>query len=352
MNAIREVRNAWRYLREQPAVAALPRWRQLLEMLVLYGCRGIGPGYYMQARWWRPELSFRHKWQHMNRREYNHFIDRLNLLEYQKASQHKLVEKAVLQLQGIPTAPFVGFAHNQRGRSASGAPLCNAGQLTALLQTLSGVRLCCKQVEGWGGFGFAAFEVVVQGQTVQLISPVSQQALSPAQWWQQFGNQTDGILLERYLVQHADLAALNASSVNTIRMWVYEKDGEFHVPGAYLRVGRAGSQVDNNSSGGLCCPVNVETGRTLASMDIKRSCYPHPQHPDSGATLVDIPIPHWQDCKVLAGQALAAFPHMRVAGLDMAVTPDGPCLIELNVRPDYIGCAWMDMPLHELAKQI
>jgi len=28
-----------------------PRWRQLLEMAMLYVLRGIGPGYYVQARW-------------------------------------------------------------------------------------------------------------------------------------------------------------------------------------------------------------------------------------------------------------------------------------------------------------
>lgn len=349
MNAIREVRTTWRYLAALQVPEVVPRWQQVLEMLVLYLLRNIGPGYYMQARWWRRQVPFRHKWRHVNRREYNAFIDRLNVDAYQKASQHKLIEKAVLQSLAVPTAPFIGFVHPVRGRSATGVALTTPAALAETLQPLVGQRICCKQVEGWGGFGFAAFDVEADAAGLRLRNPVSGATLTAAEWWQQFGQQPDGILIERYLRQHPDLAALNASSVNTIRIWVYERDGEFHVPGAYLRVGRAGSQVDNNSSGGLCCPVDVNTGRTVAAMDIKQSCLPRPLHPDSGAALVDFAIPQWPECKRLAGVALAAFPHMKVAGLDMAVTPDGPCLIELNVRPDYIGCAWMDLALHELS---
>ncbi len=34
---------------------------------------------------------------------------------------------------------------------------------------------------------------------------------------------------------------------------------------------------------------------------------------------------------------MQAFPHVNVAGVDVAIGTDGPRMIELNVRPDRIG---------------
>jgi hypothetical protein len=112
-----------------------------------------------------------------------------------------------------------------------------------------------------------------------------------------------------------------------------------------LRVGRQGAQVDNNASGGIACPVDVRTGRVIDAFLPATPRQPVPHHPDSGATLLGFQVPDWDLALQRAGEAVAAFPHMQIAGLDMAFTPDGPALIELNVCPDYIGCAWMDLPL-------
>jgi len=349
MNALRALMSATE-ADPADAQAVLPAWRQVLEKCALFLLRGIGPGYYLQARWWRADIPFSDKWDHPNRREYNAFIDRVNAPRYQKISQHKLSEKAVLCLLGLPTAPFVGYVHATRGRDRLGHPLRCAADLENTLGRHVGQRICFKRVEGFGGFGFVAYDIGQDAGRITLTQPVSGERLSVPAWWAANANDPEGFVLEEYLRQHAEMAALNRTSVNTIRIWVYEKNGEYVVPGAYLRVGRSGSQVDNNSSGGLCCPVDVERGTTRGAMDVKKDCAPCHHHPDTGAALAGFRIPHWNECVVMAGMALSAFPHMRVAGLDMAVTPEGPCLIELNVRPDYIGCAWMDLPLRRIAR--
>lgn len=331
---------------------ALPVWRQLSEKALLFLLRGIGPGYYLQARWWRTGIPFADKWDHPNRREYNAFIDRVNAPRYQKISQHKLSEKAVLTLLGLPTARFVGYVHASRGRDRLGHSLRSAADLESTLDRHVGQRICFKRVEGFGGFGFVAYDIGREEGRLVLTQPVSRERVSVADWWATNASDPEGFVLEEYLQQHPEMAALNPTSVNTIRIWVYEKSGEYVVPGAYLRVGRSGSQVDNNSSGGLCCPVDVARGVTRDAMDVKRDCAPCHRHPDTGAALNGFRIPRWDECVAMAGMALSAFPHMRVAGLDMAVTPEGPCLIELNVRPDYIGCAWMELPLKRVARSM
>jgi glutathione synthase/RimK-type ligase-like ATP-grasp enzyme len=39
---------------------------------------------------------------------------------------------------------------------------------------------------------------------------------------------------------------------------------------------------------------------------------------------------------------------VNIAGVDVAIAVDGPRMIELNVRPDQIGCARLNLPLKQV----
>ena len=54
------------------------------------------------------------------------------------------------------------------------------------------------------------------------------------------------------------------------------------------------------------------------------------RHPASGAYLPDTVIPFWQEITACVSQAMDRVPGMGYVGWDIAVTPDGPELIEGN----------------------
>lgn len=330
----------------------LPKWRQLLEMSLLYFFRRIGPGYYVQARWGRATIPFREKWSHMNRSEYRAFVAHWNRGDYQKASQHKYLEKSVLQQAGIPTAPMIAYVHRLHGRAADGSPIRNAAQLEQLLARWPGKRLCFKQAEGFGGFGFASYVISIDAGSVRMIDQATRNAVTPGQWWQRNGADDEGFVIEEYLVQHERVARINASSVNTVRMWVTHTDHLTTLAGCYLRLGRASSQVDNVSSGGLWCSVDPDSGHILKLYDPKASSQVLAAHPDSNVALEGYALPDWDRARTLAMNAIAAFPHVGVVGLDIAFTSTGPVIVELNVIPDYVGCARMDLPLKLLDRRM
>jgi hypothetical protein len=330
----------------------LPVWRQVLEMVVIYLLRRMGPRYYLQARWGRAFIPFSDKWNHINSYEYRRLIHQRNPTAYQKVSAHKLIEKSVLTLQNLPTPKFIALAHPLRGRCAKGKPVCNAVQLSALLTDHIGERICFKPVEGYGGFGFASYRIVLHDGAVSMLRAEGGPLLRPDTWWQSNGTSPGGYLLEAYLEQHPAMAALNPSSVNTVRLWTALQSDQWQPLGAYLRIGRHGSQVDNNSSGGIACPIDVASGRIREAFDPAKPALSLQQHPDSHISLVGFQIPYWNEATTLAGHAVAAFPHMKIAGLDIATTPNGPCIIELNVMADHIGCAWMDLPLKARLKHL
>jgi hypothetical protein len=329
--------------REKARSGGLSVPRQLLEMSALLLLRGIGPRYYHLARFWRQGISFSRKLAHYSDGRYRRKVAELNPPGYQKISQHKVAEKAVLSLFGLRTPRFIGYYHVSRGRSADSYPLRSSSDLRALLMNRVGQRVCFKSVEGFGGGGFAALRVECTGDALRLVHPLTGHARGIDDWCSHLESSPDGWLLEEYLEQHEVIRALNPDSLNTIRVWTIQREGEFIVRGAFLRVGRAGSQVDNTSQGGLACPIDVDSGRIVSALAVSLRREEHSQHPDTGAQLVDTLIPFWPAVVELAGAALSVFPRMVFAGLDIAIGTDGPYVIELNVYPDKQGATHLDL---------
>lgn len=346
-------RDAWRqWLVHAQAFAAeggrSVGW-QLFETLALKAFRDLGPVYFHRARFARREVPWRDEWNHATHVEYESFIDALNPPAYQKASQHKVLEKATLALQGIPTPRFIGYFHPLRGHDAQGHWLRTPEELQALLRRHLGLRLCFKQVEGFGGSGFAAMDVGADGS--HLRHPLNGTVVPLSDWVDRLRREPDGWLIEEYLQQHPDMAYFNASSVNTLRLWVLDGRDGMAVTHAIVRVGRAGDQVDNTTRGGLALPVDIQTGHTVRGPDLKQPGRWSTHHPDSGLPLVGRPIPHWAQVLDLGVRALQAFPHMRFAGLDVAIADTGPKVIELNVQPDRISALRWDLPLRPYFQQ-
>ena len=63
---------------------------------------------------------------------------------------------------------------------------------------------------------------------------------------------------QRIVKQHPDLAKLNPSTLNTIRVISFRFKGAVHILSAQLRIGGAGARVDNVSAGGSACAVKPD----------------------------------------------------------------------------------------------
>lgn len=58
--------------------------------------------------------------------------------------------------------------------------------------------------------------------------------------------------------QHADIAKLNSSSVNTVRVLSLLSENGVKVYSTILRMGIDGAKVANASSGGITCGINAD----------------------------------------------------------------------------------------------
>ena len=321
--------------------------RQWAEMIALYAVRGNGPGFYQMGGFWRTGYRWADMVRHLSFRQYKAHVGALNPRDYRKLSQNKISEKAILTLMGIPTPRFIGLLEADSGRSVSGAPLRDAADLERLIAADSAATICFKEVEGHGGRGFVAADIVRSPQLrFRLRTSGDGRDVSARELIELLG--AGARVIEVYLDQHPAYAAFNSSSVNTIRIWVLRRDGVARTRLAFLRIGRQGSLVDNRSAGGVVAPVDVKTGRMAAALDGMPSRREYAAHPDTGVQIEGVALPMWAEAKTLAEQALGVFPYMNFAGIDVAMAPAGPVVIEANVEADRSGAVHVGIPTKDV----
>ncbi|NND59798.1 MAG: hypothetical protein HKN49_05970 [Gammaproteobacteria bacterium] len=318
---------------------------QIAHMLLLAVVTGNGPGYYNSGRFYRRSVPLRDILRHLDSRGYKKRVDELNHPDYHKLSQHKLAEKGLLKLLGFPVTRFIAYFHPRSGRSATGQPVTTAQELEQLLLEDSADRICFKQPEGWAGHGFRAADVVRSANSVKLQMMGATGASCSVEELLQTGIGNHGVLIEEFLEQHPALSKIYPSSVNTYRVWVkVGTDGVSRPLMGFFRLGRSGSIVDNQSSGGILSLIDIDSGVVGTATDGMPDHEDFDCHPDTGEQITGFALPFWEEAKATACAAVAAFPKLRFAGVDIAIAASGPYVIELNVSPDREGAALMRIP--------
>ena len=137
--------------------------------------------------------------------------------------------------------------------------------------------------------------------------------------------------------QHADLARLNPSSVNTLRATTYRRlDGEIVFLSSAVRIGRAASRVDNSYAGGLIC--GVDASGALAPVAYENVTRRHERHPDSGLVFSGLRFPALAAAREALLDAHARTPWIDFATWDLSIDETGqPILIEVNVGTTLSG---------------
>ena len=185
-------------------------------------------------------------------------------------------------------------------------------------------RLLYKPIYGERGFGIELFDL-----TEESLSDVFQKVKSLP----------DGVI-EEYITQHPDMDLLMPGCVNTVRVVsvsstktpVLETGEKADIAYASVRIGSAGSFVDNFHSGGLAANIDLRSGQIITdAVDGAGNVYP--AHPVTGTVFRGFTIPCFPDTLALVRTVIEKKKISGYLGWDIAVTPAGPELIEVNPDP-------------------
>ena len=137
-------------------------------------------------------------------------------------------------------------------------------------------------------------------------------------------------VMEECLMNAPEIAVINESSLNTIRCYTFiDKAGKTHILEMMLRVGQAGSHVDNWGSGGVGYVFDKETG-ICSQYGLDKLNRPYSFHPGSNVQMIGFKLPRFEELKQYIYDLCSVNPKARYVGWDIAVTPDGFDLVEMN----------------------
>ncbi len=143
--------------------------------------------------------------------------------------------------------------------------------------------------------------------------------------------ETENDLAEEFIEQHPDIMALSPSGLNTVRIITQlNARDEVEILGARLRI-TVDSIVDNLAAGNLAAPIQLETGRVDGPgvySDITKS--DESVHPVTGLPIVGFQVPYWEETLDMVRRAALLNTSNRSIGWDVAITADGPELVEGN----------------------
>lgn len=140
-----------------------------------------------------------------------------------------------------------------------------------------------------------------------------------------------GVLVQHALSNHPDLAVYGERTLHTLRVVTYRDENASAVfTRATMKLGRAGADVDNVYAGGIVAALDPATGTLSVARGGPPSKGDFEEHPDSGARISGAALGITRNAIALA---LAAHDALNVpwsVGWDVAMTPDGPVIIEGN----------------------
>jgi hypothetical protein len=274
---------------------------------------------YYFYEFYKSDLTWEQKSRYTSARQSRYWIFENNPFKYQILFTDKYVQKSVLTGLGIRTPELIA--------------LIGAGGTVSSLQSFQAVidraprEFVFKPFSARGGRGFR--RIIKKGDAlIEGDEPIQIDVL-----WQSLQPDVErGILLEEVAHNVDVIQRMNPSSLNTFRVIT------FHFPEtgwsticSYLKVGRENSVVDNRIAGGLLIRVGNDGMTTIALDPLNRSEHSH--HPDTGVALAGKQIEGFQDLNEFAVDASAHFSQMGALGWDIALTDDGPSVIEVNASP-------------------
>lgn len=310
------------------------RMKVMRDYITLYRSKGLTHEEYYEFEFEKRNEEFRRDFLGLN--EQHFYLDLLNPLKYMSLARNKYMAHKMLENTGIRTSEL--YCYYQPEAHFTVQTEC-AGDLASVLQILKakGVQSCViKTTESSHGdnvwviksIGYQDDDAIMtrfDGEELTLSSVLGEEAL----------------IFESVVRQTDQFSAFNDSSVNTVRfMTALYPDGSAKVIATFIKIGRAGRCVDNAGGGGnvdVC--VDVESGeiRRAIQFDGWHNVKDIDCHPDNGNPLNGVVIENWDSVKAEVIRFQQAFPYCKVAGWDIAITDEGPVVIEINDFWDRTG---------------
>ena len=155
-------------------------------------------------------------------------------------------------------------------------------------------------------------------------------------------------IVEQLIHNCEEISVVNPSSLNTVRATtLILKDGTPEILSMILRAGTPGSHLDNWGAGGVGYNFDIETGIcNMYGKDKKNNSYMF--HPGSNVQMIGFRLPRYEELKKYVIDLAKVYPEARYVGWDIAITPEGFDLVEMNCPAGHDMFQSFDNPIYDI----
>ena len=141
------------------------------------------------------------------------------------------------------------------------------------------------------------------------------------------------IFVEELVIQDERWGKLSPDSVNTLRVMTTVVGDNVKIIFAAARIGSGKTIADNFHQGGQGVLVNLENGK-LKGNGIDKKLNEN-EKSFTGIKFDGFEIPYWEDIKTMVKEAALVNPNIHIVGWDVAISKNGPLIIEGNRGPGF-----------------
>lgn len=241
------------------------------------------------------------------------------------AAEDKVLCDTILRSGGVPVPQSVAVI-DRSARVYPGLPsVHSANALRDLLLAHKGQELFGKITGGMVSFG--AFRIQDADQTH--ITCAGHEPMTYDVFMDQFVGAST-YLIQKKLENHPALAPF-CSAIATVRMINLVRPGRIDNPVAVIKIPQGENIADAFwRPGNLACEVDVQTGEIKSVVALNAPDLDFlPDHP-AVAGFMGFKLPHWDELVEINRRAAQIFAPIKYSSTDVAITPDGPVIVELN----------------------
>ena len=138
-------------------------------------------------------------------------------------------------------------------------------------------------------------------------------------------------LVEDAIIQHKELDKLNPYAVNSFRVVTLVKDGKSYILANALRI----NVDDGIAIGCQDAYMRLDESGKVCSRVVDDVANVYEEHPMAKIKFSTVKVPFVKESFEMALKAALVVPEMRYVGWDIAITPNGPVIMEGNEYPSY-----------------
>jgi len=251
------------------------------------------------------------------------YLNKISSLSYDVVTKDKFIANSFLSANNIPCIPHYGVVIRGKFYATKN---CDIATLDLLLEKEE--ELVFKDITLEFSEGF----ILYQKRDDYVFINGKQNSLSDVKKILNYGIW----LVQRKISSHKALKMINESALNTTRIvTIRDKNGPVYLTG-FQAFARDGAVTDSGSGGSIYVGLDVENDclKEYGLYNIGDPvCTFLTTHPDSGITFKNYKIPFIKEAIKLCIKSHNLLYNNFIIGWDIAITDEGPVIVEANEKP-------------------